>query len=154
MKRVAIPGTLGATDAAVTGDLLVTLANVSLGGYCAHLQSGITNLASSTTLTLTALSETSAVGPGTYSVPGGGTTLKGGATLQVLDANCKATMFPFGLDATGGSIVVTSVTGTTATGTFDLTFSGGSMSGSFSAAICGGVSMTGGAGDAGATCLP
>ena len=154
MKRVAIPGTLGATDAAVTGDLLVTLANVSLGGYCAHLQSGITNLASSTTLTLSLISETSVVGPGTYSVPGGGTYLKAGATLQVLDAHCTATMFPFGLDATGGSVVVTSVTSTTATGTFDLTFSGGSMSVSFSAPICTGVSLTGGPGDAGATCLP
>jgi hypothetical protein len=145
---------LGATDAAVTGFLVVTLANVSLGGYCAHLQSGITNLASSTTLTLSLISETSVVGPGTYSVPGGGTYLKAGATLQVLDANCKATMFPFGLDATGGSVVVSSVTSTTATGTFDLTFGGGSMSGAFSAPICTGVSSTGAAGDAGAICLP
>ena len=89
------------------------------------------------------------VGPGTYTLTGSAQTGMAIGALFQSGSTCQSTTLG---EATGGTIVVSTVTSTTATGTFDLTFSGGSLTGSFSAPLCD-FNTTGGSGDAGAVCL-
>jgi hypothetical protein len=152
---IAGVGSGGKLDGGVTDQVLVVeVMSVSASGLCAALMGNTGSaVASSTVLGMMVGSGSGTpVGPGTYTLTGSAETGMALAVLLQSDSTCKSTEVG---EATGGTIVVSSVTSTTATGTFNLTFSGGSLTGSFSAPLCGfdTTTGTGAGGDAGPACL-
>jgi hypothetical protein len=80
------------------------------------------------------------IAPGTYSVSVGfptpddaGVISFVSATFEKLGAACQRTVSS---DATSGTIVISSVSSTSIAGTFDLTFGGGRLTGTFNSPIC------------------
>jgi hypothetical protein len=128
-----------------TGTLSIILANVSLDGVCTSAQAGTpTQPASMTWLNLEAFDIGSkTVSTGTYSWNNGPGT--GDANLYQSSSTCETTA---GDSAYKGTIKVTAISSSTVSGTFELTFEDGTMSGSFSAPICAGIGYTGDAGAA------
>jgi hypothetical protein len=156
---LALTGTLALQDGGVAQTLVVGLSSADLSSFCAAAQMySNTDIASTTTLTVGALVLGSTpVGPGTYTIDSDAGTSTGEGALSQTNATCQDTVHD---QATSGTVTITSASSTNVTGTYDLTFAGGSMSGSFSAGVCpitignnGDAGADGGAGDGGPNCL-
>jgi hypothetical protein len=106
---------------------------------------GNIKLASVDDLALLVASETGPVGPGTYTV--GTKTSAAQATFESTDASCNQT----DAQATGGTIVISSVSGSSVSGTYDVTFPSGPLSGSFQTSFC--TEPDAGKSDAAAQCI-
>lgn len=75
-------------------------------------------------------------GPGTYPVNSPPAEGQATATFFVTGENCISSPVPLEQRASGGVIVVTSASASSISGTFELTFPGGELSGSFDAVVC------------------
>jgi hypothetical protein len=117
--------------------LWVTVADRA--GLCPFVQHGesVANLSSLRlaifSYAATPTTEPPTIGPGTYTFGADQHTFSELATFSSQDAMCNNN---FAVDATGGSITVSEVTAGSIKGSFDLTFSGGSLKGDFVAATC------------------
>jgi hypothetical protein len=87
-------------------------------------------LASTDSLTLI-VSQSGTLSPGTFNVSEGGGS--GEADYSSSSATCDSTDVP----ATSGTITLSTLTASQATGSFDLTFGSGQVTGSFTVPICG-----------------
>jgi hypothetical protein len=110
------------------------------------------NKANSTTLVVTAGAGGSAVPPGTYSVETS-TVPSASGNFTALGAGCDPLAGGY---ASGGTVTVTSISASSASGTFDLSFPAdcpecpkGHLTGSFNAPTCSGLLTTNGA-----SCVP
>jgi hypothetical protein len=114
----------GVSEAAV-GAIITNIANA-----CGVLQDH-GNPPGATALVVAVSASGGSVATGTYGIvsQGFGAT----ASYATQDMNCNPSLNE---TATGGSVTLTSVSGSSVSGTFDLTFSGDHLTGSFSAPIC------------------
>lgn len=117
--------TANGTSEAAVGAIITNVANA-----CGVLQSHA-NPANATALVLAVSASGSSVGTGTYDIvsQGFGAT----ASYAKQDSTCNTS---FSENASGGSVTLTAVSGSSVSGTFDLTFGSDHVTGSFSAPIC------------------
>jgi hypothetical protein len=147
----SVTGTI--QGAAVPASDAVGLSSVASGGSEAAVGAIITNVASActvlqdhgnppgaTALIVAVSAMGGSVATGTYAVvtQGFGAT----ASYATQDATCNTS---FSENASGGSVTLTTVSGSTVAGTFDLTFGSDHLTGSFSAPICSYAPADGGA---------
>lgn len=127
------PGTIAA-------EFLVAFADVA--NVCATAQTN-SGKANATILTLGIFrfgSNPPPIQPGTYTISdtttrdSAGNFLGAGALFAKYDATCKQS---FATAATSGTITISSISSSSATGSFDATFSTGRVSGTFDSPICG-----------------
>jgi hypothetical protein len=130
------PNPDGTTDTTYT----VSISLVSFAGICAWHDDvgGDDTKKSSSNVCLDILSGGAPVAPGTYGyLPADGGALLAGevvvsGAVQTLDENCDGES----IDATDGTVTVTSVDDGVYVGTYSLTFPSGTITGSFSASDC------------------
>ncbi|MGD0528252.1 MAG: hypothetical protein ABSE49_24165 [Polyangiaceae bacterium] len=103
----------------------------NIAGTCSVVQSHA-NPPNAQALSLVVYGSGTTVGPGTYTV---GSTAVSGAqvTFAAQDAMCTSTA---SADATGGTVTLSVVNGTSIEGSFDVTFGSDHVSGTFDAPVC------------------
>lgn len=107
------------------------ITNVS--GSCAVIQRN-GNPRNTTALSLVVATQGASVPAGSYTVGAQGQSSAAEASYEATDSNCNKTTNE---KATGGTITLTTVSSTTVTGTFDVTFaSGDHLTGNFTAPVC------------------
>jgi hypothetical protein len=119
---------------------MIGVAITDTGGQCAALQAGAvtknTQMLSLIVATGVAGTTAPALGTGTYSIGTSQTTSSytiTSATVEKRDAACGATVSQ---EATSGTITISALSGSSISGSVNLTFPSGTLSGSFNAAVC------------------
>lgn len=132
---LGIKGAIASTMTANGSEIFVMfLANVDTSSVCSYYQANYAApppIANTTVLELEIESTTPPISATTYPVSMSN-PIFGGALLQS-GAMCQNTFEQF---TTSGSITFTQVSSAEVKGTYDLTFPGGTLSGSFDAPVC------------------
>jgi hypothetical protein len=129
----------------------VGISLADFNGLCADFTNA--HSPANATLLSLAIASTSPINPGTFNV-GALSIPAASGIFEKTDANCHTAVVA---QATGGTVTLTSVSGSSASGSFDVTFpDAGHMTGSFSAGNCAALAnlITGDAGSTAFTCGP